>query len=394
MKKCFAAVLLSLVLCAAGCGRQQPVQSEPADLEAVIISDLHYTDGRSVSVMPLSAYLPEVCETLCSEVTDIHPDVFIMTGDNTNSGRKEEIAGLLPYLEKIREAGIRLILIPGNHDMYGSAEEFRNLYFPLLEPLSEDAETLSYTAEAGNVLFLAMDDSSCGQGGNGYYPESTMHWLEKQLQEAEKKGQMRVVLSHYSLLSDYGTGYQIDNPGLKAMLEKYHVQLFFSGHQHTQNILAENDLHEVISASVLALPCLAGRLSVHENHISYRAEPLDFETYGPEGFADTVRLTAEESEKSRNELFAGIIEQHISDPEERKQTLDLISLVLTSVSEGSLHENYERICSDPAFELMNESLAGTNYGPWIAGMLKEKPVDASALELERKKNDFSRSHFL
>lgn len=384
MKKCFGAVLLSLMLCASGCGIQQPVQSEPADLEAVIVSDLHYTGSRSASVMPLSAYLPEVCETLCSEVTDIHPDVLIMTGDNTNSGRKEEIAGLLPYLEKIREAGIQLILIPGNHDMYGSAEEFRKLYFPLLEPLSEDAETLSYTAEAGNVLFLAMDDSSCARGGNGYYPESTMNWLEKQLLEAEDKGQMPVVLSHYSLLSDYGTGYQIDNPGLKAMLEKYHVQLFFSGHQHTQNILAENDLHEVISASVLALPCLAGRLSVHEDHISYRAEPLDFETFGPEGFADTVRLIREETEKNRNGLFAGIIEQHITDPEERKQVLNLIDMILTAVAEGKLHDSYERIISDPVYDLMTEGLADTNYGPWIASMLKQKPVDASVLDVERK----------
>ncbi len=384
MNKQLMKIALCMLVWGSGYAGQKPESTEPADLEAMIISDLHYTDNVSASLMPLSIHLPEVCETICCEVSTVHPDVFIMTGDNTNNGRTEEIRGLLPYLERIRDAGIQLILIPGNHDMYGSAEEFRQLYFPLLKPLAEDAETLSYTAEAGNVLFLAMDDSSGARGGNGYYPKSTMKWLEKQLQEADARGQRAVVLSHYSLLSDYGTGYQIDNPELKAMLEKYHVQLFFSGHQHSQNILTENELHEVISASVLALPCLAGRLSVHEDHVSYRAAPLDFAAYGPAGFADTVRLIQEETEKSRRELFAGIIEQTVSDPQEKEEVLDLIGLLFSSIAEGSLHENYERIRSDPAYDLMNKSLAGTNYGPWIASLLKQKPVSASALEFEQK----------
>ena len=357
----------------------------PADLDAVIVSDLHYTDTASVnSVMPLSAYLPEVCETLCSEVTAAHPDVFIMTGDNTNNGRNGEITKLLPYLEKIRDAGIQLILIPGNHDMYGSAEEFRKLYFPLLEPLSEDTETLSYTAEAGNVLFLAMDDSSCAKGGSGFYPAGTMRWMEEQLKKAAGRSETVAVLSHYSLLSEYGAGYQIDNPGLLSLLEKYHVRLFFSGHQRTQNILVRNDMHEIISASVLALPCLAGRLSVHEKHVSYQASALNYEDYGPYGFHDTVTELQRNGQSERRALFAQIIEDRITGPDQREQVLDLIDVLLTSVSEGKMHDSYERIISDPAYDLMTEGLADTNYGPWIASMMEQMPPDASHLEFDIK----------
>ena len=91
---------------------------EQETLRAVITSDLHFTVQPNVNgdIVPAMYYARQVTEAMASQVIEMKPDVFIMTGDNTNSGRRKDIIALTDILQKMKDAGITVILTTGNHD--------------------------------------------------------------------------------------------------------------------------------------------------------------------------------------------------------------------------------------------------------------------------------------
>lgn len=333
--------------------------------------------------MPLSAYCDDFMDTLTAQIIDLHPDVLIMTGDNTNNGKTTEMNGLYPYLQQLTDAGIALIMTTGNHDMHGSAEEYRRIFFPLLDPDETDTETLSYAKVINGVRFLAMDDSSALHGNGGHLPAKTVSWLKKQLDKAEKNGETVIFLSHYSVLTglqeDGLSSYRIDHPRLPSLLQKGNVRLCFSGHQHSQNILHDQDLYEVISASVLILPCLYDILDIGEKSIRYHTETVSFDRYAPDGFADAVRDIELDAVASRHALFDSILAEKIPDLRQRQDALALLDLFFDAYGQGKFAEYYEEITADPSLEVLLDALSETNYGPWMRSLLSEKPADASYL---------------
>ena len=80
--------------------KDDPIWADPQSVKAMIISDLHYTEYKEVDpvLVPGIALAGEITDTLAAEVIDRHPDVLIMTGDNTNSGYIRDVAGLVPKL--------------------------------------------------------------------------------------------------------------------------------------------------------------------------------------------------------------------------------------------------------------------------------------------------------
>ena len=115
--------------------KDDPIWDDPQSLRAMIISDLHYTEYKEVDpvLVPGVAVAEEITDALAAEIIDRHPDVLIMTGDNTNSGYSRDVAGLIPKLRKIRDNGISIIITTGNHDFdLMDAAEFEEAYFELL----------------------------------------------------------------------------------------------------------------------------------------------------------------------------------------------------------------------------------------------------------------------
>ena len=136
--------------------KDDPIWADPQSVKAMIISDLHYTEYKEVDpvLVPGIALAGEITDTIAAEVIDRHPDVLIMTGDNTNSGYIRDVAGLVPKLQKIKENGIPIIITTGNHDFdLMDSGEFEKAYFELLDPVDRDPASLSYTAIVKDVVF-------------------------------------------------------------------------------------------------------------------------------------------------------------------------------------------------------------------------------------------------
>ena len=361
----------------------QPYETEGSELFIMITSDLHLSEKETVSsVIPLSAYSEELAETVKNEVLHEHPDVFILCGDNTNSGRESDEYILHDILKQITDAGIQLIMVPGNHDLNITDEKtFSRIYADLLQADEKDPASLSYMKVTGDVMFLAMDDSSFDEDNKGRFSADTMKWLKTQLQKAEKAKQKVIFISHHNVLFDDGKGnYGILNDGLKELLQKYHVQICLSGHTHQQDILEDSGLYEIISSAPMSGAHLTGRMHISSDQVTYRAEPLDFEAYSD--LAVTVKRLDQSGAEALQELFTGIFEEKGYGYEDACAMTDTAMRFLSYYGSGTLAEHQQEILDDPYCGMMLEGLSDANYGPWMDAVLHSELRNAVSLSFE------------
>ncbi len=384
-KRCVFLFLILVLI--TGC--EKPVVFKTPDLHAMVISDLHYTCDPNViaSIVPAMPYSQEVTQAVINEVIDEKPDVFILTGDNTNSGAQQDMESLAKMLEQVKEAGIPIIMTTGNHDFnHGLTESYQKLFFPLLTMDERDPHSLSYYTDIGNVRILAMDDSSYTEGSTGTFSEETMSWLKKALKDAREKGLRVLFLTHHNVLAGkkdaHNESYRITNEVLEPLLKKEHVCLCISGHLHSQAILEDGGLYEVIQGMPLYTGHPIGHLTISEDGTEYQCEPIDFERYGSYDLAEAIREADRKSEEIMDDIFTSILEQQGIEGERKEGILNLLRIILTSYEEGTIRNNAKKIKNDPFYDDMTASLAEENYGPWIESLLSDPPMDGRYLHIK------------
>ena len=396
--------------------RNDPLWSDADSLKAMVISDLHYTEYKEVDpmIVPGIALAEEITDAIVAEVIDRHPDVFIMTGDNTNSGYEKDAAGLTAKLQKIRGAGIPLILTTGNHDLdLMSEEEFEQMYYGLLDPVDRDPASLSYTAIVKDVVFLAMDDNALNSGVQGEFADETVEWLGSIL--AKYRDHRIIFLSHHNVLYGYGeddTGsHLIQNPELPQLLHDGGVKLALTGHMHFQYVTEQDGLWEVLSGMPFSGKHLIGNLAVGRDRLVYYAEPIDFEKYGGAvkaagagsgsgkdsaaggksgkdsaarggSMKDELDRLDRESAEYMEQVFGELLDTEGVRGSKKKKVLALISRYLQYYGEGTLAEHAQELREDPSCERMIKALWDYNYGPWMKAMIETTVYSARELEVK------------
>lgn len=365
--------------------REDPLWSDPDSLTAMVVSDLHYTENRDLdhSLVPGLALAREITDALVDEVIDRHPDVLIMTGDNTNSGYPEEVSGLTARLQRIKDEGIGIILTTGNHDFDSmDAKEFEEAYFSLLSPVDRDPASLSYTSIVKDVVFFAMDDNAVYPGGQGQYSAETMQWLEEML--TKYRDSRIIFLSHHNVL--YGRDGEnpfsnlIQNPELPALLNEHGVRLAMTGHMHFQYILEKDELWEIISGMPFSGTHLVGNLAVSRDKALYYAESIDFASYDPAIEKDLEKLDRESSDYM-NEVLSSLLDQQNLRGAKKEKVLDLINRYFLYYNNGSLADHIQELKNDPSYNLMIQALWNYNYGPWIKEMTETTTHSGRELEI-------------
>ena len=379
MRKALLAVLVLLLLA----GMNPKAQAE--ELHLAVTSDLHFSLSGDGGVYPLLGHSEELVNTLVDQLLELEPDVWILCGDNTNSGRAADMQALTTALKRLTDAGIPVIAVPGNHDFdLSTADAYEAGYVGLYEPEDRDPASLSAMAHVGSLRVLAMDDSSYRAGLNGEFSADTLRWLERQLREAASAGESVLFLSHYNVLPGgqaADSRYMIQNVELRDLLESYGVSLCLSGHRHSQEVLSDGTLYEIVSAMPAAAPCQFGWITVENEVLRYATRRIDFARYGVGyGLAGAGGTAA-----FRPESYRGIVEPleswRMLDSGTQQHILELFSLFMERLACGSLNEVKERILSDPATETMLEVFSHTNYGAWMEALLHQYTLPGNTLEL-------------
>ena len=284
--------------------------SASADYRITVASDPHFispalTDGgpgyQRVLAAGDSKFMPwseEILNAFIEEqlTAEKAPDAVLLTGDLSFNGAVMSHEALASKLRPLQEAGIPVLVLTGNHDVYNinaarfegesftrvpfaTTELFREIYgdFGFDDAVSTAPDSLSYMAALGDRLRVLVLDFNTLEHFYGI-SEETLAWAEEQLRTAERDGVPVIAAGHQNLFrhSLFYDGYVIAGAErLADLLRTYGVRLFLSGHLHIQHIRTEGDLTEIASSALCSWPCQYGMLTSKDGIWSYETRRLD-----------------------------------------------------------------------------------------------------------------------
>lgn len=383
LKKTVIAAITAVFVALSGCvdlndSKTAELDRSPKALSIVFVSDLHYlspamtdygehfmeiiqqADGK------ITHYTPEIIQAFVSQVLKASPDAVVISGDLTLNGDEQSHKELVELLQPLDESGIGVFVLPGNHDVNGTAyrfsgddvtaiegtsgSDFAQIYEGLgyQQAFSKDETSLSYTTKLTEDLWLLMVDVN-GNGVQGFIPQQTLLWVKKQLQQAKESGATIVGVSHQNLLvhsSLFQFGYQIlGADDLIALYKEYGVNLHFSGHMHLQHIMQTDGITDIAASSMAVTPNQYGFFEIAaDGSMSYQTIPVDVSAWAAEnGKTDKNLLhfseyAAEFFDRTTEQQVLAVLESHNIGQEDMEQMRDFTVEVNRRYFAGTLTE--------------------------------------------------------
>lgn len=385
---------------------------ELTDYEEAFETMLQKDDGKLVN------YVPQLVDALTSDLHQLRPNVLILSGDLTLNGEIKGHMALAEKLEAIEATGIKVLVIPGNHDINNQAaasyfgdekesadrttpSDFYDIYrkFGYDQARSRDENSLSYVYELDCKNWLLMLDSAQYEPVNlvgGRIKEETMTWMEEQLKEAKDQGITVITIAHHNLLKEsilYPTECTLDNSQeVISLLEKYQVPLYISGHLHLQRTKkqktepGENDgnyhIWEVVADSFAIFPCQYSVFSWTDNdQLEYSTRTVDVEEWARQiGSTDENLLNfSEYGTKFLTGVISGQISKEIKNfPEEQIQEMADLYGTLNSAYCAGIPIDSKEIQSEEAFWLWERNLPDSKLFKKLNEILKDTGNDHNA----------------
>ncbi len=353
MRRCLsAAVALAMIISLWGCALknsqgEKDAVTDKGDTKAVLkivqISDPHYYSGRLHDDGELynrvmsraggrdAIHIGEIVDAFVNKMLEIKPDAVIISGDLTLNGEKASHEDFAAVLKRMKEEGIPVFVIPGNHDINNpapfeiresvaistenvSAQEFESIYseFGYADAISRDTDSLSYMVEIGGKLAVIMFDSCIYKDDNrveGYLSEETRLWAYSEIEKAKAKGLEVITVTHQNLLLHnqmFSTDYCIiDGESVVDELMKLGVEVNLSGHMHCMNVMKKDDrFYDVALGSIAVWPNLYATLEIGESGCRFNAASLEHESDSRIYIADSsiAKALFNDDIKSREDL--------------------------------------------------------------------------------------------
>ena len=238
-------------------------------------------------------YSQEVFDVLMETMLSEKPDMVLITGDLTKDGELLSHQYVAGQLNRLREAGIKTFVIPGNHDFGSkhalifdgdqsskaevvSREQFTELYrnHGYGAGSLRDETSLSYCCEPVEGLLLIGLDS----GTDGRLEESTLQWACQQAAQAQQQGKYVLAMMHHALLPHFNAEDQMlpssvvqNYETVRNRLADAGVQVVLTGHIHISDIAKDynadltRSIYDISTGSVISYPCDYRRLSLSED---------------------------------------------------------------------------------------------------------------------------------
>jgi len=371
----------------------QPMES----VTIAVAADLHYlppelTDHGSAFQRVIEQadgkvmeYSEELLEAFTEQIIAQTPDVLILAGDLTFNGERASHETLAQKLRCIADAGIRVLVLPGNHDLENpmaaayqedgyrrtvsiSSEEFEALYgeFGPAQASSRDDVSLSYVAELSQGLWVLAIDAN-QPDTPGCVKAETVQWAEQQLLRARESGARVLSVSHQSLLRHnalLNDGFQMENSAaLTALYQKYGVLFNLAGHLHVQHIASQQNVTEILTSSLAVAPNQYGILTVTENGADYHTVPVD--------------VSAWAKAHAKNETALLHFEDYAAD----------------FFYSTAYRQAVTELTDAPDAEAMADYFARVNAA-YFAGRMDRAPRDADLLQKWRKQGSFLAAYLL
>ena len=268
--------------------RMQPIPNgandnfcfNPKTIKIAVLSDLHYmepsllkADGSAFQMYlmqdpKLLAESGAILQQILRKLLIERPDLVLISGDLTKDGELVSHKTLIKQLQILSLNHIKVLVIPGNHDINNSdaklfngdnatsvatinPNDFKSLYadYGYKTAIARDPNSLSYVSEPFKDLrILALDANEyynntpeyCVVAGN--IKDATMEWAKKQLADAKAKGKTVIGMMHHGVVEHFMgesvlfPGYLVDNYETRANeLMQAGLKVIFTGHFHAND---------------------------------------------------------------------------------------------------------------------------------------------------------------
>ncbi len=400
-----AALLLPLLLLPAG---------GLGETRVMAVSDLHYLapelyEGSDLFLRVLRngdgkipQYGEELLDALERTVLREKPDALLVSGDLTFNGEKASHRALAARFARLREAGVPVWVIPGNHDINTGAAlgfteqgwyttegvteaDFADIYRDCMLPGAEQANA-SYAVPIGDSLWAAMTDVSYYKGQAqtfGVFTAGHRAWLEDVLCRAETAGAEVITVTHHSLIAHTDflqDSYQmIGHEAMEALAAAHGVRLNLSGHLHVQHIAATEELTDAALGAFCLWPHRYAVVTLSDDGaLHYEARSLDGADL-PEGFLEESRawfLNIAE-EKAR----AGLADASLPEGDASSMAQFAARFNLAYFS-GEFHSADPAWRADPAYALWQEK--GGSFGRYLTMVMNEPNGENLKTEIARR----------
>lgn len=423
-------LILTLLLAILGCASSpvNPSSGEQEPIKLIFATDLHfyapeligdferfsseleYGDGKVVQ------YSHEIVQTLIDTVMREKPGALLLGGDLSLNGEYESHRKLVDMLKPVYDAGIPVLVVPGNHDInslsafnYAEGDAcagidengFSELYGKLgiNNAINRDKESLSYMYALKKDLYLLMLDT-CDYDGigrsTGSVSEKTMKWVERQLKSAQRAGAKVISVSHHNLLQHsplWAEPFLMSgNAELVNLLERYGVKLNLTGHMHIQHIVRPESsvgLSEAATGSLLVSPNYYGTLDIGaDNSINYAVKSLDVsgwaESVGSEDknlldFSNYSQAFFDTTSRSKRNHA---LEEYQMSSEDLAQAVDFAVLVNRHYFAGTVDTVRDELLLHPGYALWREKNGQEFFAAYMDSMLSDTATGHTSIFLE------------
>lgn len=396
--------------------------------QIVVGTDLHYlarslTDGGSRFQQMVEhgdgkvmTYIEPVTDAFLAEIVKKQPDVLILSGDLTLDGEKESHEELAQKLYAVEDAGVTVLVIPGNHDInnrqaarfqgterlpaeFTTPEEFREIYkdFGYDEAIQEDKRSLSYLYQLDDDLWFLMLDTCqyrpVARVG-GAISSETYDWIEKILEAAWENDVHVIPAAHHNLLEEseiYIDDCTIEHgEQLADVLDEWDIPIFLSGHLHVQHWMWSEDesIMELVTSSLATPACQYGELTYFsDDSFAYHTSAVDVEGWAArEGRTEADLLNFNKfKEPFLRRVFYNQSYDALEAVEELSQEQKIQMSVLYSelnyhYYQGTAHRIRDAVETDPDYALWVDEGGGTELSDYVQYILRDAKWDYNHTE--------------
>ena len=352
-------------------------------------------------------YSQEVFDYLVDKFKTDKPDLLLISGDLTKDGEKVSHQYVVNGLNELKAAGVKVYVIPGNHDIdNGNAKSFNGNSTTLVENINSatfasiyadygytgterDPNSLSYTCEPITGLVLLGIDSHGGSLSN-----ATLDWVCQQANKAWKEGKQVIAMMHHPLMPHILMADKLiktyciaDYERVRNRLADAGVRVILTGHMHISdnakdwNADMTKDIYDLNTGSVISYPCDYRIMTLSED-----LQTLDITTESIPALPSNSNFSATAKTRLENS-----IEKLIND---KVETIDLgsFSAILKPIVK-TLIKSYVAAAIKAAIihtegdenKAIVDGETATNYYMDIATKLKDNGLVSSRIEDALKK---------
>lgn len=244
-----------------------------ADVRIAVISDCHVVSPMHVSQLgaphgKMDAQSYQLLQAALDSIKAGKPDLLLISGDLTYNGEKAGHQAVSTLLHNVSTAGIRVLVVPGNHDILNphhlgdeetTPQDFSTIYAGFIGDIRHTG-TLSWAQRIGSDMAVIGLDANIYSTGryvsDGCITTSHLQWLAHTAHTLRSEGRTIIALVHQQLLEHfnnqarllpgtlYNVRYQTLDSNLRPVTPTEVRQAFaeagihyvLSGHSHVHDI--------------------------------------------------------------------------------------------------------------------------------------------------------------